>query len=682
MASRGGRGARGPWRAAGGDALPLPRDDIDEHVAARDAGREYVGLGSAHARSGGDESSAEDEPVWNLNAGGDDSSAESVGAASEEDEHGGDAPRASESSDATSSGRRPTTAAAARRAAVAKAPRDSSSGESSEDEPAIGWGTRGFNTFYNADTEGHGAIARVLAEGGRESDDERADADEEAEALKLQAAAAAGMDEGDFGVRQQRAIGDLIGGDVAMGAHGGTGGGADSDNAAALVRALHADMARLGGADIAVERVDRGEAAARLSKAERLRRVTKDAPELTRLLEQVVRGAEEATQRLAPVLRAAAAGRVDAGKGLAYVDVKLQLLLSFAVDVAFYCLLRAEGRPVRDHPVVGEIARILMLLEKMKPVDAALRPQIDSVMRVLSGERATGHRAAAGGRTRENARAGSEGVGARSAARDLRTRHGDRPAGVGSGDQRRKAAPAPLTEASAAASDAQRGAPSAAARAAKGAAAARASAALDTSAAARAAAEEDMFMRLPLPRGDAKAAPHHAAARDTTPWGGLADVEGFGDVEPHAAGAAAAVARKRQHLAAAVNQVEQTAGGAGARAGGDDDAAPRERKRVRMGEAEGADAVAAQFGGGEGDAEMASGGGSAEDEADAYVSATVARSAKEAARVARREAAAHEAAARARLAVVESEVAGERRRAGRDVIKNRGLTKYRKKADK
>jgi len=38
--------------------------------------------------------------------------------------------------------------------------------------------------------------------------------------------------------------------------------------------------------------------------------------------------------------------------GAALLQIKLQLMLSYATNIAFYLLLKAQGRAVREHPVI------------------------------------------------------------------------------------------------------------------------------------------------------------------------------------------------------------------------------------------------------------------------------------------------------------------------------------------
>lgn len=48
-----------------------------------------------------------------------------------------------------------------------------------------------------------------------------------------------------------------------------------------------------------------------------------------------------------------------------YFEVKQILLQSFCQAITFYLLLKSEGQPVRDHPVVSRLVELGSLLDKV-----------------------------------------------------------------------------------------------------------------------------------------------------------------------------------------------------------------------------------------------------------------------------------------------------------------------------
>lgn len=57
---------------------------------------------------------------------------------------------------------------------------------------------------------------------------------------------------------------------------------------------------------------------------------------------------------------------------MSYLEAKHLLLLSYCIHIVFYLLLKAEGRPVRDHPViarsVGEEEMMFMDIRILMPM--------------------------------------------------------------------------------------------------------------------------------------------------------------------------------------------------------------------------------------------------------------------------------------------------------------------------
>lgn len=63
-----------------------------------------------------------------------------------------------------------------------------------------------------------------------------------------------------------------------------------------------------------------------------------------------------------------------------YVEMKVQLLLSYLISLTYYLLLKVKGVPVRDHPVVPRLLWIRTLIEKLKPVDQRLQYQMNKLL--------------------------------------------------------------------------------------------------------------------------------------------------------------------------------------------------------------------------------------------------------------------------------------------------------------
>jgi hypothetical protein len=76
------------------------------------------------------------------------------------------------------------------------------------------------------------------------------------------------------------------------------------------------------------------------------------------LLEELKAKAEELREKALPVLASVRAGDLPTSTGVSFLEVKYQLLLSYIGHILFYLLLKAEGKSVKDHPVMDQLHHI------------------------------------------------------------------------------------------------------------------------------------------------------------------------------------------------------------------------------------------------------------------------------------------------------------------------------------
>jgi U3 small nucleolar ribonucleoprotein protein LCP5 len=62
-------------------------------------------------------------------------------------------------------------------------------------------------------------------------------------------------------------------------------------------------------------------------------------------------------------------------------SLKPDLLLSYLTNISFFLLLKSEGVPIASHPVVARLVRLRVLVEKLRPLDAKVKYQVDKLVK-------------------------------------------------------------------------------------------------------------------------------------------------------------------------------------------------------------------------------------------------------------------------------------------------------------
>jgi len=122
-----------------------------------------------------------------------------------------------------------------------------------------------------------------------------------------------------------------------------------------------------------------------MSDAERRQLLRIEAPELKQLLADFKIHMRELCERFEPLLgspKPAPAAPDDTA--LAFVQLKLQLLLSYCTNIAFYLHLKAQGAPIRDHPVIDTLLRHRVLIERLRPLEQKLRYRVQRLLQLAT----------------------------------------------------------------------------------------------------------------------------------------------------------------------------------------------------------------------------------------------------------------------------------------------------------
>ncbi|KAL1191204.1 Protein THALLO [Cardamine amara subsp. amara] len=124
-----------------------------------------------------------------------------------------------------------------------------------------------------------------------------------------------------------------------------------------------------------------------LSKEEQMDVVYSSAPEIVGLLSELNDSVKELESKINPIMSKLKEGKIPLNGGTRYLEVKQLLLLTYCQSITFYLLLKSEGQPIRDHPILARLVDIKSLLDKIKEIDGELPPGFEeSLARSIANE--------------------------------------------------------------------------------------------------------------------------------------------------------------------------------------------------------------------------------------------------------------------------------------------------------
>lgn len=116
--------------------------------------------------------------------------------------------------------------------------------------------------------------------------------------------------------------------------------------------------------------------------------VEKEAPELIAMLNELQESLTLIREQLQPVLTKLKTPSsrlskllISSKQGRTYLEMKLNLTLSYCTFLTFYLLLKVEGAANSvSHPVTYKLTHIKTLMEKLKPMDEKMEKQVKLVL--------------------------------------------------------------------------------------------------------------------------------------------------------------------------------------------------------------------------------------------------------------------------------------------------------------
>ncbi|XP_019424248.1 PREDICTED: something about silencing protein 10 isoform X2 [Lupinus angustifolius] len=117
-----------------------------------------------------------------------------------------------------------------------------------------------------------------------------------------------------------------------------------------------------------------------LSKEEQLNILSRSAPELVGWLSELKETHKQLECKINPFLSKVKKGEIGIEGGVQYFELKQILLLSYCQAITFYLLLKSEGQPVHDHPVIARLEEIKILVDQIKQIDSKLPVELEDIL--------------------------------------------------------------------------------------------------------------------------------------------------------------------------------------------------------------------------------------------------------------------------------------------------------------
>ncbi|KAL3860671.1 hypothetical protein ACJMK2_010765 [Sinanodonta woodiana] len=103
------------------------------------------------------------------------------------------------------------------------------------------------------------------------------------------------------------------------------------------------------------------------------------------LFKEVQEKIQDANTHIQTLCQRAETGEFATSKGISFLEVKYQLLLSYLMNLSYIMVKKTGGKSIQGDASIERLVEIRTVLEKMRPIDQKLKYQIDKVMKAAAG---------------------------------------------------------------------------------------------------------------------------------------------------------------------------------------------------------------------------------------------------------------------------------------------------------
>lgn len=106
-----------------------------------------------------------------------------------------------------------------------------------------------------------------------------------------------------------------------------------------------------------------------------------DLPQAVKLLKEMNTNVQQVSNLVDNMLERVKDGEMSTDKGLSFLEMKYQMLLSYLINLTYIVLRKCSGEKIESDPSIDRLIEIRTVLEKIRPIDSKLKYQIDKLVK-------------------------------------------------------------------------------------------------------------------------------------------------------------------------------------------------------------------------------------------------------------------------------------------------------------
>lgn len=106
-----------------------------------------------------------------------------------------------------------------------------------------------------------------------------------------------------------------------------------------------------------------------------------ESAEFIKLVKDLKAKIMDMKKQLKPLKEKIDSDEIQTSQGVSFLEVKYQLMLQYVLELAYFVHLKISGKTIEGNPVIPSLVELRVVLDKMKPIEAKLKYQIDKLVR-------------------------------------------------------------------------------------------------------------------------------------------------------------------------------------------------------------------------------------------------------------------------------------------------------------